>query len=80
MKDISFNSLLSICIIPQTVDLILTKEGVDENTALNWFYESKTYELLSKEETKMWHYSPLTLYHIWKSERETGEPVFPEGL
>ena len=78
--DAKFNAILSVYLVPQIVWLIISKEGADENTALNWFYESKTYELLSNEETKMWQYSPLTLYHIWKSERETGELVFPEGL
>ena len=35
-------------------------------------------ELLEKEETKVWHYSPLAIYHIWKNERETGEIELPE--
>ena len=34
--------------------------------------------LLSKEETKMWHYSPMTIYMMWKHEKETGKVVFPE--
>lgn len=75
-----FNAILSVSIIPQIISLIITKESMEEDAAINLFYESKTYELLSKEETKLWHYSPLTLYHIWKSERDTGEMVFPEGL
>lgn len=78
--DEKFNAILSVSIIPQIISLIITKESMEEGAAINLFYESKTYELLSKEETKLWHYSPLTLYHIWKSERDTGEMVFPEGL
>ena len=78
--DEKFNAILSVSIIPQIIGLIITKESMEEGAAINLFYESKTYELLSKEETKLWHYSPLTLYHIWKSERDTGEMVFPEGL
>ena len=78
--DEKFNAILSVSIIPQIISLIITKESMEEDAAINLFYESKTYELLSKEETKLWHYSPLTLYHIWKSERDTGEMVFPEGL
>lgn len=78
--DERFNAILSVALMPQIINLIITKEHIDENTALNLFYESKTYEMLSNEETKMWHYSPLTLYHIWKKERETGELVYPEGL
>ncbi|MBQ2880949.1 MAG: hypothetical protein IJE40_01650 [Clostridia bacterium] len=78
--DIKFNTLLSIAIIPQTVDLIIKKEGLDDISAINEFYNSKTYEFLSIEETKMWHFSPMTLYSMWKHEKETGEIVFPEEL
>ncbi len=76
--DEKFNSVLSIALIPQTVDLIAQKEGLDDITAMNEFYQSKLYDLLSKEETKIWHYSPMTVYMMWKHEKETGETVFPE--
>ena len=76
--DEKFNSILSITIIPQTVDLIVKNEGVDDISAMNEFYCSKTYEMLAKEETKMWHFSPRTIYEMWKHEKETGEIVFPE--
>ena len=73
-----FNSILSIALIPQTVALIADKEQLDEIAAINEFYRSTVYELLSNEETKMWHYSPQTLYMMWKHEKETGEILFPE--
>lgn len=76
--DKKFDSILSIALIPQTVALIVEKDGVDDITAINEFYQSKIYDLLSKEETKMWHYSPMTVYMMWKHEKETGEIVFPE--
>lgn len=76
--DEQFNVILSIAIVPQTVSLIAEKEHISENEALNEFYNSKVYSLLSKEETKMWHYSPMCLYSMWKDEKETGEVVFPE--
>ena len=78
--DEKFNAILSVSLVPQIVYLIINKEKVDEDTALKWFYESKTYDCLSKEYTKMWHYSPLMIYHIWKNEKETGEVAYPEGL
>lgn len=78
--DEKFNTILSIAVIPQTVDLIIKKEGLDDISAINEFYNSKTYEFLSIEETKMWHFSPMTLYSMWKHEKETGEIVFPEEL
>ena len=76
--DKKFASILSIALIPQTVALIVEKDGVDDISAINEFYQSKVYDLLSKEETKMWHYSPMTVYMMWKHEKETGEIVFPE--
>jgi hypothetical protein len=76
--DKKFDSILSIALIPQTVALIVEKDGVDDISAINEFYQSKVYDLLAKEETKMWHYSPMTVYMMWKHEKETGEIVFPE--
>ena len=76
--DEKFNSVLSIALIPQTVAFIAENQGLDDITALNEFYQSRVYELLSKEETKMWHYSPMTVYIMWKHEKETGEIIFPE--
>ncbi len=76
--DERFNAILSIAIIPQTVDLIVKNDFVDEISAINEFYHSTTYEMLSREETKVWHFSPMTIYSMWKYERETGEIVFPE--
>ncbi len=76
--DEKFNSVLSIALIPQTVALIVERDGLDDISAINEFYQSKVYDLLSKEETKMWHYSPLTVYMMYKHEKETGEVVFPE--
>ncbi len=76
--DKKFNSILSVALIPQIVALIVDKEGLDDIEAMNEFYQSKVYDLLSKEETKIWHYSPMTIYMMWKHEKETNEVVFPE--
>lgn len=76
--DKKFNSVLSIALIPQTIALIVEKDGLDDIVAINEFYQSKVYDLLSKEETKMWHYSPLTVYMMYKHEKKTNEVVFPE--
>lgn len=76
--DEKFNAILSVALIPKIIDLIVNEKSLNENSALNTFYHSKTYELLSDENTKLWHYSPLMLYTIWKSEQETGSIIFPE--
>ena len=73
-----FNTILSIALIPQIIALIVEKDDLDDISAIREFYKSQVYELLSKEETKLWHYSPLTIYTMYKTEKETGEIVFPE--
>ena len=72
--DEKFNSILSIALIPQTVDLIVKNEGLDDISAMNEFYHSKTYEMLSNEETKMWHFSPIAIFDMWENEVITGDP------
>lgn len=73
-----FNAVLSIALVPEVVALIAEREGLDELVAMNEFYCSKVYELLAKEETKVWHFSPMTIYMMWKNEKQTGNVVFPE--
>ncbi len=77
--DEKFSAMLSVILVPQIIDIIVQKEKMVEDEALVRFYLSKTYKLLSNEESKLWHYSPLTLYEIWKNEYKTGELVLPEG-
>lgn len=77
--DEKFSSMLSIVLIPQIVEHIIQKEKMVEDEALLRFYLSKTYKMLSNEESKLWHYSPLTIYEIWKNELETGELILPEA-
>ena len=77
--DEKFSALLSVVLVPQIMELIINKEQINEDQALEAFYQSKTYDLLSKEESKLWHLSPLAIYFIWKEEQKTGELVIPEG-
>lgn len=77
--DEKFSAMLSVILVPQIIDIIIKKEKMIEDKALVCFYISKTYKLLSNEESKLWHYSPLTLYEIWKNEYKTGELTLPEG-
>lgn len=76
--DEKFKAILSVVLIPQVVDLIVKNNSLNDADALNAFYKSKTYELLSKENTKIWHFSPLTVYSIWEEERKTGKLILPE--
>lgn len=78
MNDEQFSTMLGVAIVPQVVNMIVEKQNVDAIEAANLFYNSQTYRYLSDEATKVWHLSPLTLYAMWKGEKETGEVVFPE--
>lgn len=79
MNDKKFEAVL-ILIIPQIVQLLCTELSLDEITATKNFYESKVYELLEEEDTKLWHLSPLSLFHMYKEELETGNFTLPEEV
>jgi hypothetical protein len=67
-------------IAPQVISLIAEKQNIGEPEAAEKFYWSKVYTFLEKEETKLWHYSPLTLYDMYTEENKTGNIVFPEEV
>lgn len=79
MNDKKFEAVL-ILIIPQIVQLLCTEFSLDEMTATKNFYESEVYELLEQEDTKLWHLSPLSLFHMYKEELENGQFTLPEEV
>lgn len=72
-----FEAIL-ILLVPQIVHLIAENNSLEEVEASKVFYESSVYSLLEQEDTKLWHLSPLTLYHMYEEEKETGMILFPE--
>ena len=64
--------------VPQIIELILENSNLSELEATEQFYSSRVYALLEDEETKLWHFSPLTLYNMYEEEQKTGEITFPE--
>ena len=78
MNKEQFDSLLHIYISDVIKEIVeITKE--DENVVLEKFIHSRVYELLSKEETKMWHYSSKALCQYYLQEQD-GYLVIMEGL
>ena len=77
MDQKKYESML-ILIVPAVVKLITENYSWDEITASNTFYESKVFECLEREDTKLWHLSPLTLFNMFDEEQKTGSFVFPE--
>lgn len=52
--------------------------NVDDNKAISGFYQSRLYQELSDENSKLWHYSPMTLYTMYQDELLTGSYDYPE--
>ena len=69
--DKKFEAILTL-LVPQVVQLICENYPVDEMTASKEWYESKVYSLLEQEDTKLWHFSPLTLFNMYDEEKRTG--------
>ena len=67
-----------IMLVPQVLSLITEECQMDEISAHEAFYGSEVYTLLEQEETKLWHFSAPTLFHMFEEERQTGSFTIPE--
>lgn len=79
MEREKFNAVMGV-LVPQIIGLITENFGDSEISAINMFYASQVYSILEKEETKLWHLSPLTLYNMYAEERNIGNFVIPEEI
>ena len=79
MADKKFEAILTL-LVPQVINLICENYPLDEMTASREFYESKVYSLLEQEDTKLLHFSPLTLYNMFDEEKRTGDFQMPEEV
>ena len=77
MADKKFEATLTL-LVPQVINLICENYPLDEMAASREFYESKVYSLLEQEETKLWHFIPLTLFNMFYDEKATGDFRMPE--
>ena len=77
MEQKKFEAVL-VLLVPQIVSLIVKNHSCDELTATRDFYSSKVYSLLEQEDTKLWHFSALTLFQMYDEEKRTGKMIFPE--
>ena len=77
MADKKFEAILTL-LVPQVVQLIHENYSMDEMAASKEFYESKVYALLEQEDTKLWHFSPLTFFNMYDEENKTGNFEIPE--
>ena len=79
MNDEKFTAVMGV-LVEQVVNLITENYAYDELTAANAFYNSEVYALLEQEETKLWHFSPLTLFNMFDEEQKTGRFTLPEEV
>lgn len=79
MNDEKFTAVMGV-LVEQVVHLITENYAYDELTASNAFYNSEVYALLEQEETKLWHFSPLTLFNMFDEEQKTGRFTLPEEV
>ncbi len=77
MNKDQFSAILAI-LVPPIIERITKNSNIDEDKAISLFYQSKLYQELSDEESKLWHYGPMTLYTMYQDELLTGFYEYPE--
>ena len=77
MEKKKFEAML-VLLIPKVIHRIIENYPDDEVTASREFYEAKVYSFLEQEDTKLWHFSALTLFNMFDEEKKTGMFTFPE--
>ncbi len=77
MSDDQFSAMLAV-IVPPVIEKITENCDMDDVTAIFNFYQSRLYQELSDENSKLWHYGPMTLYTMFQEELLTGSYEYPE--
>ena len=73
----NLNTLLTL-ITPGIIQLLAETRNISSEAAASILYNSKLYNLLEDEKTKLWRLSYLLLYDMLEEELTTGEITFPE--
>ena len=79
MNEEQFSAMLTM-IVPPIINQITKNSNVDDDKAISHFYQSKLYQELSDEKSKLWHYSAMTLYTMYQDELFTGYYDYPEEV
>jgi hypothetical protein len=77
MNQQEFESFVELKIRDIT-DLIVQRQAYDFESALLYLYESQLYNLLLKEETKLWHLSAEKLFDMLIYEKGHGKLIYPD--
>jgi len=73
-----FAAYLAAVISPAVIGILARANGGDEKKAFEAYYTSRVYDVLSDEQTKVWHFSPELIASLINEERATGTFSFPE--
>ena len=60
------------------VEKIAIELNLSDKDAITLLYSSNLYEMLEKEETKVWQYSTEKLFELFLEERNNGKITFPQ--
>ena len=63
-----YKNIINTILIPEILKMIMDEDNIDDISALYRFYLSNTYELLTKEKTKLWQLSSEELYLMYRKE------------
>jgi hypothetical protein len=66
------NTNLNISLITMLIGIIVEKNRVSEQEAINLFYSSKIAQKLSDKNILLRQMSPYLLYELWNAEMQTG--------
>ena len=77
MENNNFEPLLELK-IQDIVSMIIDREHLNLEDALQYVYESKLYAGLINENTKLWHLSAEKLWEMLNDEKQTNELIFPD--
>lgn len=77
MDKSKFDAVLPI-ICSALAEKIHEELNLTEKEAVSELYSSHLYEMLEREETKVWHYSTEKLYELFVEEKNKGKITFPQ--
>lgn len=77
MKNLDYTAIIPFK-IQSLVSFIIEKLNLDFKNALEYLYSTELYEVLTDEESKIWHLSTEKLFELLEYEKENKELIFPD--
>ena len=77
MKNLDYTAIIPFK-IQSLVSFIIEKLDIDFKNALEYLYSTELYEVLTDEESKIWHLSTEKLFELLEYEKENKELIFPD--